>query len=935
MDSIQPAEAAGSPLVLPLQDVRLEMLERVGGKAGNLGELIAGGFPVPDGFCLTTAAYHSAVPAGLLEPVLRGLAETDPADLAGTAELAAVARSLVLDAGLPPAVEAALRHAYFALSGIGADPSAAEAGRTDGAGVAVAVRSSATAEDLPFASFAGQQDTFLNVIGLEALLLAVRKCWASLWTERAVNYRASNGIDHSTVGLAVVVQEMVDAEAAGVLFTANPISGRRNEAVIDASPGLGEAVVSGAVNPDHFVVDSRSGRILERRVGDKRVVIRPVEGGGTERLETGELEAGAMPCLEDGQVVALADLGRLVEEHFGSPQDIEWAIGHDGKPWLTQARPITTLFPLPRRSSPAPGDRVYLCFSLAQGLTRPITPMGLAGIRLIGSSVARAAGFNVPEPRNGPPPYAEAGQRIYFDLTTVLRSATGRAIVPKVFDIMEARSATLMRRLFDDPRFTLTSRTPLRLFRHVGPILAKHRVPETVLRAAFRPKAALARIDRFGRSLERTLEVPANATPRERLDHAERILGQELFPLLPRIVPPAALGFAMLVLVRKLLGRAASFDSLQPVLRGLPNNVTTEMDLELWDLAEDIRNDAHSAAAFADSPPAELAGRFGRGSLPEVAQEGLEHFLRAYGHRAVAEIDLGMPRWSDDPTHIIGVLANYLRLDGPGKALAPDRQFRKAEAEAGEQIARLVAAAAGRGSLLGRAKSRIVRAALERTRLLAGLRELPKYNLVLGLAAARREIALVGDALASAGRIAKAEDVFFLDFAEARQALDGDDMTARVQERREAYELELRRRHIPRLLFSDGTEPEALAAIPRGAPASDGALSGTPASAGTVSAVARVILDPVGAHLEPGEILVAPSTDPGWTPLFLTAGGLVMEMGGANSHGAVVAREYGIPAVVGVPDATARVKTGQRITVDGGAGSVTIEASDPRESPAP
>jgi pyruvate,water dikinase len=190
VDHIQPAEAAGPPLVLPLQDVRLDMLERVGGKAGNLGELIAGGFPVPDGFCLTTAAYHSAVPAGLLEPALRGLAETDPADLAGTSELAAAARSLVLDAGLPPPVEAALRHAYLALSGIGADadagidaggglPSGAEAGGTDGAGVAVAVRSSATAEDLPFASFAGQQDTFLNVIGLEALFLAVRKCWAS------------------------------------------------------------------------------------------------------------------------------------------------------------------------------------------------------------------------------------------------------------------------------------------------------------------------------------------------------------------------------------------------------------------------------------------------------------------------------------------------------------------------------------------------------------------------------------------------------------------------------------------------------------------------------------------------------------------------------------------------------------------------------------
>jgi pyruvate,water dikinase len=211
---------------------------------------------------------------------------------------------------------------------------------------------------------------------------------------------------------------------------------------------------------------------------------------------------------------------------------------------------------------------------------------------------------------------------------------------------------------------------------------------------------------------------------------------------------------------------------------------------------------------------------------------------------------------------------------------------------------------------------------LRRARLFAGLRELPKYQLIVGLAEVRKQLRQVGEALADAGSIGHPDDVFFLDIGEAHQGLgEGIDLHQLVTQRREAYALELERRHVPRMLLADGTEPEAVHPVGPAA-AVPGALAGSPASAGTVTASARVILDPVGAHLEPGEILVAPSTDPGWTPLFLTAGGLVMEMGGPNSHGAVVAREYGIPAVVGVPDATLVLSTGQRITVDGGAGTI-------------
>ena len=907
MNQVNTPDVSADGLVLGLELTNAGMVARVGGKAANLGETIGAGLPVPPGFCLTTDAYRNAVgPAGL-DGVHSALAATGTNDLEALAGLAARARELILGVEIPPEIAAAVRESYAAL----------------GTDVPVAVRSSATAEDLPFASFAGQQDTYLNVVGADAVLAAVRQCWASLWTDRAVTYRATHGISPSTVALAVVVQKMVDAAVAGVLFTANPVTGRRHEAVIDASPGLGEAVVSGAVNPDHFVVDTESKKILERRPGDKGIAIRPVPGGGTERVT---LAPDSAPSLTDVQVRALAALGSRVERHYSSPQDIEWAIDGADKLWLTQSRPITTLYPLPDPRPDLPereGTRVYLCFSLAQGLTRPLTPMGTAGLKLIASSVARAAGFDVPVPRNGPAPFRQAGQRLFFDLTPVVRSSVGRAIVPRVFDVMEARSAAVLRGLFADPRFSVTLRTPWRLVRHVGPVAAKIRIPETLLRALFRPEAALRRVDGLGERLRAALVVPASATAAERLNHAERILGEELFPIVPAVLPLPALGFALLGIAGKLSGQGAVPGALQPVLRGLPNNVTTEMDLALWQLATDIRAHAGAAAAFEESSPPELARRYRAGELPAVVQSGLAGFLGRYGHRAVAEIDLGMPRWSDDPGHILGVLANYLKLDDP--ALAPDRQFANAAREAEDRIERLAAAAGSRGGPAGRLRARLVRGALKRTRLFAGLRELPKYHLVEGLGSVRQQLSAVGAELAAAGRIAEADDIFFLDFAEAHRGLAGASMRAVVAERREAYEAELGRRRIPRVLLSDGTEPEALQT--RGGPgAGAGVLSGTPASAGTVTAKARVILDPHGARLEPGEILVAPSTDPGWTPLFLTAGGLVMEMGGPNSHGAVVAREYGIPAVVGVPDATSAISTGQVITLDGGAGTVAPSA---------
>ena len=351
------------------------------------------------------------------------------------------------------------------------------------------------------------------------------------------------------------------------------------------------------------------------------------------------------------------------------------------------------------------------------------------------------------------------------------------------------------------------------------------------------------------------------------------------------------------------------------MLRSLPNNPTTEMDLALWALAREARSDPDSARVAGQTPPERLAEEYRDGTLPPKLQGGLTDFLRLYGHRGVAEIDLGLPRWSEDPTYIMGVLANYLRLEDPQSA--PDLQFGRATREAEEMVREL----GRRASRKGRLRGKLVRFLLGRARELSGLRETPKFTIVLLLARVRELLWPVGEDLAQAGRLERAEDIFFVSVPEAWAGLAGGDLRAIVSERRAVYEQETRRKHVPRLLLSDGTEPSADRDDAAGA---DDVLRGTPASGGVVSGKARVILDPGSAHLEPGEILVAPSTDPGWTPLFLTAGGLVMEMGGPMSHGAIVAREYAIPAVMGTKIGTQIIPDGGRITVDGDSGEVLI-----------
>ena len=836
------------PVVLPLDEIRATDAAIAGGKGANLGELIAAGFDVPDGYVVTTAAYRVAAKAAKVDPSTPD-------------EAAERLRSVEI----PREVAAAAIDRYQSM----------------GAGK-VAVRSSATAEDLPGASFAGQQDTVLDIEGSEALLDAIRRCWASLWNERAVAYRADHDIDDASVALAVVVQRMVDATAAGVMFTADPITGRRWTVVIDAAPGLGEAVVSGAVDPDHYVADPGSGSITERTVRHDE------------------------PVLTDALIRDLATVGLRIEDALGSPQDVEFAIDGDARLWIVQSRPITTLYPLPAQ---APDDRVYFSISVAQGYFDPITPMGMEAFQAIGRRVA-ATFARGQEPTSAGSAVVVAGERPFADVTAVLRDPVGREFLERASSVGEARSSVVFRKLADDPRFAERRGPRIRSVRRIVPVILRSRIPLYALRLLRSPARTRGWLIR---DVERATDfgVRADMSSAERLDAFENVMRTALPFVFPRMLGVVVAGMVSYLAAGRLLGDRASPDELLTLTRGLPHNPTTEMDLALWALSREIRSDPASRDLIASRTPGELAERFRAGDLPPVLQVGLAQFLETYGFRSIGEIDLGVVRWSEDPTHLLGAISNYFQLtDG---ALAPDAQFERGAREAEAMIATLLGRVRGPRRVL-------LRFFLGRARALMGSRELPKYTLIRRLFTPVRELLRpVGVELAAAGRLASAEDVYFLTLSEAREAVAGADLRATVEAHRAVFAREQARRHIPRVLLSDGMDAEvALVEV------EEGALRGSPASPGVATGKARVIRSPRGAHLEPGEILVAPSTDPGWTPLFLTAGGLVMEMGGMMSHGAVVAREYGIPAVVGVANATDSIATGDSIQVDGSAGVVSV-----------
>jgi pyruvate,water dikinase len=894
------------PLILPFERISAADLPHVGGKGANLGEMARSGFPVPPGFCVTTAAFDAFLAGcGEMQSLYAALEALDGQEVEAARRVAESTRATLGRAPLPPAVADAVLAAWQAM----------------GSEATWAVRSSATAEDLPDASFAGQQDTYLNIRGADALLDAVRRCWVSLFTDRAVLYRARSGFGHRGIKLSVVVQRMVLPEVSGILFTADPISGRRSTVSIDAGFGLGEALVSGLINADLYKVDKETGALLEVQVGDKALAIRPKPEGGTweERLPEATRRARA---LDDAALRELVALGLRIEKHYGKPQDIEWCI-EAGRLYVVQTRPITSLYPLPE---PAPADEglhVYASFGHVQMMTDPMPPLAVQVWRLLVPLGRSAPAGDAPGESRA---MTLAGSRIFVDLTTVLRHPVLRRVVGGALGHIYENVGQGLETLVGRPAFQRGAkgeRIKTRAFGQFAlPLLARllNRFIVTD------PDQLRPHVEAYSDSqlAELRARILAASPGGARLREARRVLS-ELFPRIFSVLPPV---IAVGILSNRLLARLSqrgvlggTAEDLSALERGLPGNVTTEMDLAVGDLADRVRPYPALAELLRSRPATEaLAAARGVEGGPAFL-EAWQAFLERYGMRGPGEIDVSRPRYKDEPAPLIAAILGGVGPATAGRAAGEHRAHHVALAAKAEAAGERVVAASRRG-LLGGLRAALARRLVRLARAGGGLREHPKFLLVRVLDVVREAVREAGAVLVQRGALASAEDVYLFRFEELIAALEAartPDLRPLAEERRATLRRDAKRSP-PFVMASDGEIP-SLAAREDVPP---GAFAGTAASAGVVEGVARVVLDPAREVLHAGEILVAPHTDPGWTPLFVHASGLVTEVGGLMTHGSVVAREYGIPAVVSVAGATQRIRTGQRIRVDGTRGFVEL-----------
>ena len=860
--------------VLSLEEIDETQIALVGGKAVHLAGLSrVEGIRVPPAFCVTTAAYRRIVAtAPGLGHQLDRLTHVESDDREAVRTLSEEIRRTLEALPIPDDVEGPIRRELSRL----------------GERQPYAVRSSGTAEDLPTASFAGQQDTYLNVVGPETVLRHVSRCWASLFTERAVIYRMRNGIDQRKVQMAVVVQQMVFADASGILFTADPVSGNRTIVSVEASFGLGEALVSGLVTPDVYKV--RRDVIVEKTIGTKRLAITASSEGGTRRDAIESTRQG-QPALTDNAVLRLAQLARRIEAHFGSPQDIEWCFA-GGDFQFVQSRPITTLFPVPARDDDGE-NHVYISVGHQQMMTDAMKPLGISMWQLIAAR-----------------PMYTAGGRLFVDVARDLASPARRAGLlmlaksdPLIGDALEAIVARegFLPSLPNDSNADV----PVRFVAETAPIETD---PAVVAELMAGSEDSLA-------ALERDIQTKSGAALLDFIltDIAE--LKRILF--LPRSHQAIMAGMqATWWLNEQLAAWLGEKNAADTLAQSAPNNVTSEMGLALLDVADVIRQHPEVVAFLRRVHDDNFVKELTRLRGGRETRDALEGWLEKYGVRGVGEIDITRPRWAERPLALVPILLGHVEHFEPG---AGKRRFEEGLTEARKKEEELLE----RLRVLpnGEEKAREVKRMIDRLRTFIGYREYPKYGMVSRTFLYKRALMKEAERLVQDGVLREREDIFYLTFAELQEVVRthrADD--ALIRRRRDEFRSYQSLRP-PRVLTSDG---EVVAGSYRreGVPA--GALVGLAVSAGVVEGRARVIADIAEADLEPGDILVTAFTDPSWTPLFVSIKGLVTEAGGLMTHGAVIAREYGLPAVVGVEHATRLIEDGQRIRVHGTEGYVEI-----------
>ena len=858
--------------VVDLHEIDQAKVAVVGGKGAHLAELSRiEGVRVPAGFCVTTEAFQRVMAhASSIDDRLDRLSRVNADDREAIRALSAEVRLTLERIAIPDDLAAAITGSLAMF----------------GEQAAYAVRSSATAEDMPTASFAGQQDTYLNIVGPAAILQHVSRCWGSLFTERAVTYRLRNGFEHRDVQIAVVVQQMVVPQAAGILFTVDPVTSNRKVASVEATFGLGEPLVSGLVNADVYKV--RDAEVVAKAVATKRLATHASPAGGTEELAI-EPERQQQPALTDAQIVRLAELGRRIEAHFGHPQDIEWCLVNDGFQ-IVQSRPITTLFPIPAASDHE--NHVYVSVGHQQMMTDPMKPLGLSVWQLTAL-----------------PRMHEAGGRLFVDVSQRLASPASRAGTLEALGRSDPLIGDALQTILERGDFIPTlpdedpDSTPAG-----GPPAPIETDPTIVAELIERTQASIA-------ALEREIRTKSGTALLDFILADIQELKRILFDPQSQQVIMAGMEATWWLndQLEAWLGEKNAADTLT---QSVPHNVTSEMGLELLHVADVIRPHPNVVAFLQNVEDDGFLDELAKLAGGPEARDAIRAYLDKYGMRCVGEIDITRPRWSERPTTLVPMILSNVENFEPG---AGKRRFEEGREQARQKEHELVE----RLRVLpdGERKAEEAKRMIDRVRTFSGYREYPKYGIVSRYFVYKQALLKEAERLAQAHVLREKEDIFYLTFQElhdvARTARVDDQL---IRQRKDAFR-SYQMLTPPRVLTSDG---EAIAGMYRRDDLPAGALVGLPVSAGIIEGRARVILDIAQADLEAGDILVTAYTDPSWTPLFVTIDGLVTEVGGLMTHGAVIAREYGLPAVVGVEHATELIRDGQRIRVHGTDGYVEI-----------
>ena len=869
--------------VLSFQEIDKTELAMVGGKGANLGELSGlQGIRVPEGFCVTTEAYKEVIGNNeAFNSLLDQLSLLKADNREGIGEISAKIRQVIEGIAIPQGIAHEIARPLTQL----------------GEKNAYAVRSSATAEDLPTASFAGQQDTYLNIIGKEAILRNISKCWASLFTDRAVIYRIQNGFDHHQVHLSVVIQKMVFPEAAGIMFTADPVSANRKVLSIDASFGLGEALVSGLVNADNYKV--RDGIIVDKKISTKELAIYALKEGGTREKKI-EADRQNRQTLTDAQILELEKAGRTIEAYFGRPQDIEWCL-YENKFFIVQSRPITTLYPIP--DLPDGKNHVYMSFGHQQMMTDAMKPLGLSFFQLLADEF----------------PLIEAGGRLFIDLAHDLASPLGRKIVfasaAKIDPLMDNALKSLMKR----KTFTKSLAPGKRAF-SMGSGYFSWALPVQFVKIYRSNDAAIVQ----------TLMSRNEASIRDLRQKIANLSGNELFAFIietykqlkeamydPQGMAAIYVGvYAVSWLNKKMekwLGEKSAADSLSKSVVG---NVTSEMGLKLLDVADVVRQYPVVMEYFQHAEDETFFEDLTKLEGGDAVSQSIREYLEKYGMRCSGEIDITRPRFSEQPTALVPMILSNIKNFEPGAHNAIFEQgLREARQKEQELLNRLEQLSGGKQ------KAKKTRKMISRLRNFTGYREYPKYLMIGRYWIIKQALLKEAARLVPKGVIRKKEDIYYLSFEELREVVRTNRLDySIITKRKEEYAV-YEKLTPPRVMTSEGeiiSGEYDTGSIPKGA------LAGIPVSSGTIEGRARVILRMEDADLEEGDILVTAFTDPSWTPVFVSIKGLVTEVGGMMTHGAVIAREYGLPAVVGVENATRLIKDGQRIRVNGTEGYVEV-----------